>query len=117
MGSVRHSGISSSRGNAGIKGSSSSTDWLQRDFTALRINDSRPDFDQDRVIFLLNWALAIKPVYVKREWWISHFEIREEMNKTSFLSIRNFCIFLTYQTTDYNSIYRLRQQKYLENLY
>jgi hypothetical protein len=54
MGSVRHSGIGSSRGNTGIKGSSSSTDWLQRDFSALRINDSRPDFDQDRVIFLLN---------------------------------------------------------------
>jgi glycogen synthase kinase 3 beta len=47
MGSVRHSGIGSSRASD-IKGSSSSTDWLQRDFTSLRINDTRPDFDSDR---------------------------------------------------------------------
>ncbi|KAJ4733862.1 shaggy-like protein kinase 41 [Rhynchospora pubera] len=48
MGSVRHGGLGSSTGTSGIKGSSSSLDWLQRDFTALQINDSRPDFDHDR---------------------------------------------------------------------
>jgi hypothetical protein len=46
--------------------------------------------------------------YVKREWWISQFEIREGIDKTNFLSIRKTCIFLIYQTTEYNSIYRLR---------
>jgi hypothetical protein len=54
-------------------------------------------------------------IFVKRELWISHFKIREEMNKITFLTIRHSYIFLIYQTTDYNSIYRLRQQKYLEN--
>jgi hypothetical protein len=33
--------------------------------------------------------------------------IREEMDKISFLTIRHSCIFLTYKTTEYNSLYRL----------
>jgi hypothetical protein len=42
---------------------------------------------------------------VKRKWWISYFEIREEMDKINFLFIRNPCIFLTYKITEYNSLY------------
>jgi hypothetical protein len=44
-------------------------------------------------------------------------EIREEIDKIKFLFIRNLYIFLIFQTTYYKSIYRLRQQKYLENSY
>jgi hypothetical protein len=32
---------------------------------------------------------------------------REGMDKISFLTIRHFCIFLTYKTTKYNSLYSL----------
>jgi hypothetical protein len=61
-------------------------------------------------VFGLNvYIVKIEYVYiVKIEWWISHFEIKKDMDKINFLSIRNSCIFLTYQTTYYNSIYRLR---------
>jgi hypothetical protein len=41
---------------------------------------------------------------VKKEWWISYFEIREEMDKIIFLTIRHFYIFFICQTTNYNSI-------------
>jgi hypothetical protein len=44
---------------------------------------------------------------VKKELWISHFEIREEIDKTSFVTIRHSYIFLTYKITEYNSLYSL----------
>jgi hypothetical protein len=70
-------------------------------------------------IYLLFFAVCVHAWcgIVKKEWLISYFEIREGMDKISFLSIRNSSTFLTYQITYYNSIYRLRQKKYLENSY
>jgi hypothetical protein len=86
----------------------------------------RTKMDKDETWCMLtigpNWGLKtrrfhnIGRVNILKQLNNVYVKIREEMDEICFLTIKHFCIFFAYKTTEYNSLYSLNIWEDFRNL-